>query len=140
MFKSRRKDAQEMKKLIIVFLFFFSHSVQAEWTFLFKSSDETFSMFIASGAIQKQNNFVRVWERLEYQQPQKYLTFTYQSIRAFVEYDCQQKRYRTYAEQYFSESNLKGGVVYDINRPNPDWKFAPPQTTVLALLNIVCKK
>jgi hypothetical protein len=82
-------------------------------------------------------DFVRVWTRIEYFQPQIAEKAVLRSMRQLVEYDCDQGRSRTLATEAYPGANLTGRPA--IRRlSQAEWSFTSPGTLESGLADAVC--
>jgi hypothetical protein len=129
-----------MRNLLFFILLISNTYAYAGWVLVQTSYDDNVIFYVDPDTIQRKGNTLRVWEKLEYKKPENYLNFTFQSARALVEYDCKEKKSRLLSQDYFSQPELKGKSVYNLNTPNAEWTFIPPQTTGAYSMNSLCNK
>jgi TonB family protein len=140
MFKSWWKDTQEMKKFFFSLLFLLNPSLtNAEWSLVTSDSNNN-SFYIDLTMVERKGNFIKVWEKVEYGLPQKVdETREFQSVRFYIEYDCQEKKLRTLNSQPFPEKNLQGKGITNAFTSSPrEWISATLSTQGTRNLNTVC--
>ena len=125
-----------MKKLLPIFLLLFSINGYCEWTP--SDSDNDGRGYIDYSTIKRSSNIVKIWELIDYKNPQKYNSLTYKSIVSLREYDCSNEKVRGLSISYFSDSMGKGNPVNIVNQPS-DWMYLPPGSMGLSKLKSVCK-
>jgi hypothetical protein len=126
-----------MKKIIlIVFLANFSLSVQAEWVLYATSEPDGNEYYYESSSIKKlPNNKRRIWEYLNY--ANRINESKINSIKGYIELDCNDESYKLLQGTSYEENNLKGfSKNFDVD-PKP--VFIAPKTVRSLLLKVACK-
>ncbi len=99
-----------MKRLLVVFvlLLTFSSSAWAEWVAV--GGNDRYIFYVDPNTIRKNGSMVKMWNLFDHVNAQvdESSGKTYFSMKAQVEYDCQDERTRTLAESY--HSGKMGGV------------------------------
>ncbi len=124
----------DMKKLLFLFLLSFSCSSMADWIeYLTKANGDIF--FFDNARVQKNGNFVNVWNRVRY----KTSVMAASSYQSLIKIDCSE----------YSETTLESTFYIDKNWTTPamatDTKEKPKKTidinsSTIQLANILCKE
>ncbi len=125
-----------MKKIFFIVLLIFSSIAHADWTFITESSNDT-KFYLDFSTVQKKNNLVRVWQRVELPKPQIFSGENYLSMRAYREYDCTEKRERILSLSFFSQNNLNGNIIHNHSQTG-EWGYVAPNTSGSELMRAVC--
>ena len=123
-----------MKKLLFVLLLTISSVIHAEWQFVSQVDNEA-KFYIDLTTIQIINKNKRAWLKTEYI---KKLGGEASSSRAYMEFDCVEKKSRRLSFEAFSDSNLVGSIQFDKNLG--DWIYSPPKSVSSSIMNLVCNK
>lgn len=127
-----------MRKIILILLLAgLSGNVMAEWVVVSPGGDST--GYIETKSIRKVGTIVRLWELTDYQKPQPLEKATFLSMKAYVEYDCEEAQYRPRALSAHSGPMGTGGVVYTFNS-DAQWSPVPPESNVEITWKFACKK
>lgn len=125
-----------MKKLIPIFLLFFSVNGYCGW---FKVTDsDSMSIFIEDSKITKKDKFIRIWSLYSLNIPQK-LTGgeIYQSYVLLNEIDCVEGKQRDLSTTLYQEVMGKGKVIYTSDEISK-WSFSRPGTIGDSLVQFSC--
>jgi hypothetical protein len=101
-------------------------------------SDDAVAMFSRKEMEPTRQGYVRAHVRMEFFKPQVTDNKVQRSMRTLMEFDCDQHRSRTLANETFAGSNLIGDKVED-KPANPDWSFISPNTLLSNVANDVCQ-
>ncbi len=123
-----------MKKLFLVGLMMLSGSAWAEWV-MFNES-EKIQHFYDPATIRTDGNMRRVWQLVDNKKRNKDGVM---SLRARLEYDCKQERYRVLSISTHSEPMANGNILTTVSQSN-DWEEIAPNTSSETMLKIVCAK
>jgi len=82
---------------------------------------------------------VRIWTLTDYSNIQVAKKINYQSIKSFVEINCQSKNMRILAYSLYEQPMAKGKVVFSKGRPF-DWEVVKPSTINGLFLNVGCSQ
>ncbi len=128
-----------MKKTLFALLLSISSLVYANWTLIDMDTEGTVLFYIDKSTIQKNGQYLRVWEKIEYSEKSDMaIKSNVRSTRTYVEIDCREKKARVLSFTSFTSPNL-------INQKNSsnqtqEWEFIAPKTIFDSVLIQVCKK
>ena len=127
-----------MKKTILIVMLLISHQAFAAWTMLDKTENgDAYSIDFST--MKNVNGNKRVWTLVNYLKPMKYAGKEIYSGTILREIDCNEQKYRFLSIFAYSEINAKGVVVETLG-PEVDWRYSPPDSVGLGIVNAVCKK
>ena len=127
-----------MKKLLFVILLSISSLVHAQWIVIDYVPEKLAMLFIDKSTIQQVNQYTRVWTKVEFHtSSEMFVKQNVLSTRAYLEFDCREKKYRILSFQSFRNNNLNG-FVYSDDKVE-DWQFIAPQTAYVGVLENICK-
>ncbi len=129
-----------MKILITLLTLFISISnASADWIFVTSSTDKSSDLFIDAESIQIINKDIRrYWSKNNFQQLEVTELGDYQSIRAFNEVDCKNKKFRGISISFYEKNDLLGKVIHSQEDENSKWSFIPPNSLASVTSDIVC--
>jgi hypothetical protein len=93
--------------------------------------------YIDYDTIRKDGHLRKAWEVGNFPSPDSFNGAVYISVRSRVEYDCKEERKRALTTTAHSELFARGEIVWTSTSPS-DWSYAPPQSSMLRLLQKVC--
>jgi len=128
-----------MKIIIFSLLSFFCISAYADWIKLNQNQALDTAYFIDLENIRGNNEKVRIWTLTDYTNIQTTKKINYQSIKSFVEINCQSKNMRILAYSLYEQPMAKGKVVFSKGRPFA-WEAVKPSTVNGLFLNVSCSK
>jgi hypothetical protein len=80
-----------------------------------------------------------LWTLTDYTNIQVTKKINYQSIKSFVEINCQSKKMRILAYSLYEQPMAKGKVVFSKGRPF-EWEDVKPSTVNGLFLNVSCSR
>lgn len=125
-----------MKKLIPIFLLFFSINGHCGW---FKVTEsDSMSVFIEDSKVTKKDKLIRIWSLYSLNFPQKLSDGeTYQSYVLLKEIDCFEGKSRDLSTTLYQEVMGKGKVIYTSDEFSK-WSFSRPGTVGESLNQFSC--
>ena len=128
-----------MKIFIFLLSSFFCISAHADWTKLNQNEAMDTAYFIDLKNIRGNTDKVRIWTLTDYSNIQVTKKINYQSIKSFVEINCQSNNMRILAYSLYEQPMAKGKVVFSKGRPF-DWETVNPSTVNGLFLNVGCSQ
>ena len=128
-----------MRILLFYLLSFFCISANAGWIKLNQNQAMDTAYFIDLKNIRGGAEKVRIWTLTDYTNIQVTKKINYQSIKSFVEINCQSKKMRILAYSLYEQSMGKGKVVFSKGRPF-EWEDVKPSTVNGLFLNVSCSR
>ena len=127
-------------RILLFFLFsFFCISANAGWIKLNQNQAMDTAYFIDLENIRESTRKVRIWTLTDYTNIQVTKKINYQSIKSFVEINCQSKKMRILAYSLYEQPMAKGKVVFSKGRPF-EWEDVKPSTVNGLFLNVSCSR
>ena len=125
-----------MKKLIPIFLLFFSVNGYCGW---FKVTEsDSMSIFIEDSKITKKDKFIRIWSLYSLNVPQKLPNGEfYHSYVLLKEIDCIEDKSRDLSTTLYQDVMGKGKVIYTYDEIS-NWSFSRPGTIGDSLVQFSC--
>ena len=129
-----------MKSLItiftLVFTVMFSSTSFAEWTEIGKNVDgDTF--YVDFERIRKHDGYVYFWRLRDYLKPDKHGDL---SSKVYQQGDCNLFRYKYLSDSYYTQPMGKGTTSSSSNKPDKEWRYAPPNSIMEMILESVCSR
>ena len=128
-----------MRILLFSLLSFFCISANAGWIKLNQNQAMDTAYFIDLENIRGGKEKVRIWTLTDYTNIQVTKKINYQSIKSFVEINCQSKKMRILAYSFYEQPMAKGKVVFSKGRPF-EWEDVKPSTVNGLFLNVSCSR
>jgi uncharacterized membrane protein YhiD involved in acid resistance len=128
-----------MRILLFYLLSFFCISANAGWIKLNQNQAMDTAYFIDLENIRRGTEKVRIWTLTDYTNIQVTKKINYQSIKSFVEINCQSKKMRILAYSLYEKPMAKGKVVFSKGRPF-EWEDVKPSTVNGLFLNVSCSR
>ena len=128
-----------MRILLFSFLSFFCISANAGWIKLNQNQAMDTAYFIDLENIRVSREKVRIWTLTDYTNIQVTKKINYQSIKSFVEINCQSKKMRILAYSLYEQPMARGKVVFSKGRPF-EWEDVKPSTVNGLFLNVSCSR
>ena len=128
-----------MRILLFYLLSFFCFSANAGWIKLNQNQAMDTAYFIDLENIRRGTEKVRIWTLTDYTNIQITKKINYQSIKSFVEINCQSKKMRILAYSLYEQPMAKGKVVFSEGRPF-EWEDVKPSTVNGLFLNVSCSR
>ena len=128
-----------MRILFFSLLSFFCISANAGWIKLNQNQAMDTAYFIDLENIRGGPEKVRIWTLTDYTNIQVTKKINYQSIKSFVEINCQSKKMRILAYSLYEQPMAKGKVVFSKGRPF-EWEDVKPSTVNGLFLNVSCSR
>jgi len=113
--------------------------VNAGWIKLNQNQAMDTAYFIDLENIRGSTGKVRIWTLTDYTNIQVTKKINYQSIKSFVEINCQSKKMRILAYSLYEQPMAKGKVVFSKGRPF-EWEDVKPSTVNGLFLNVSCSR
>ena len=126
-----------MRILLFYLLSFFCISANAGWIKLNQNQAMDTAYFIDLENIRGSTEKVRIWTLTDYTNIQVTKKINYQSIKSFIEINCQSKKMRILAYSLYEQPMGKGKVVFSKGRPF-EWEDVKPSTVNGLFLNVSC--
>ena len=102
---------------------------------------DTFRVYLDPKLIQKNGDFVQVWQLTDYTVAQWADAQTaVGSIKHLVEFECSQHRFRVLSGSAYSEQMEAGSLVAAENVSHPEWMAVEPGSTAEKVEQIACGK
>ncbi len=129
-----------MKISIIFLTLFISISkANADWIFVQSSDNKSTDLYIDGESIQIINKDIRrYWSKNNLQESEVTKYGNYQSMRAFNEIDCKNKKFRALSISFYEKNDLLGKVIHSQEDENSKWSFIPPNSLGSIASDIVC--
>ena len=90
-----------MKKTLFALLLSISSLVYANWTLIDMDTEGTVLFYIDKSTIQKNGQYLRVWEKIEYSEKSDMaIKRNVRSTRTYVEIDCREKKREFYLSHH----------------------------------------
>ena len=128
-----------MRILFFSLLSFFCISANAGWIKLNQNQAMDTAYFIDLENIRGSTEKVRIWTLTDYTNIQVTKKINYQSIKSFVEINCQSKKMRILAYSLYEQPMARGEVVFSKGRPF-EWEDVKPSTVNGLFLNVSCSQ
>ena len=128
-----------MRILLFSLFSFFCISANAGWIKLNQNQAMDTAYFIDLENIRGGAEKVRIWTLTDYTNIQVTKKINYQSIKSFVEINCQSKKMRILAYSLYEQPMAKGKVVFSKGRPF-EWEDVKPSTVNGLFLNVSCSR
>ena len=128
-----------MRILLFSLLSFFCISANAGWIKLNQNQAMDTAYFIDLENIRGSTEKVRIWTLTDYTNIQVTKKINYQSIKSFVEINCQSKKMRILAYSLYEQPMARGKVVFSKGRPF-EWEAVKPSTVNGLFLNVSCSQ
>jgi hypothetical protein len=122
-----------MKRLLLIFLLTFSCNATAEWVeYLTKPNGDVF--FFDNARVQKNGNFVKVWNRIRY----KTSVMAASSYQSLIRIDCAEYSETTLQSTFYTDKNWTTPAMATNTREKPTVKINANSASE-RLANILCK-
>ena len=128
-----------MRILFFSLLSFFCVSANAGWIKLNQNQAMDTAYFIDLENIRGSAEKVRIWTLTDYTNIQVTKKINYQSIKSFVEINCQSKKMRILAYSLYEHPMARGKVVFSKGRPF-ECEDVKPSTVNGLFLNVSCSQ
>ncbi|MDC0931836.1 hypothetical protein OAR80_03715 [Methylophilaceae bacterium] len=128
-----------MKILLFSLLSFFCILAHADWIKLNQNQAMDTAYFIDLKNIKGNTEKVRIWTLTDYTNIQVTKKINYQSIKSFVEINCQSKKMRILAYSLYEKPMAMGKMVFSKGRPF-EWEEVKPSTVNGLFLNVSCSQ
>ena len=122
-----------MKKIIGLFLMFFSVNCFAEWIFVSSSTDDTIKIYIDFSTKKKVGRYIRVWSLMDKNKTGEKI----RSYKVLEEFDCSLDRIRVIQMSSYSEPMGSGNVIDSLGGNNA-WNYITPGTVEAGKFRRVC--
>ena len=127
---------EDTMRLLPLMLLVVCCSASAEWVSTDKNDSS--ERFIDLDNIVKSNQFRRVWTLTDYFEMDK--KYGFHSIRSYLEYDCEEPRFRILQEEWWSKHQATGTAINNpFTYPRP-WIFLAPDTSGNYHRKLTCSK
>ncbi|MDC0999865.1 hypothetical protein OAS17_01910 [Methylophilaceae bacterium] len=126
-------------RILLFSLLFFCIPANAGWIKLNQNQAMDTAYFIDLENIRRGTERVRIWTLTDYTNIQVTKKLNYQSIKSFVEINCQSKKMRILAYSLYEQPMAKGKVVFSKGRPF-EWEDVKPSTVNGLFLNVSCSR
>jgi hypothetical protein len=93
-------------------------------------------LFVDFERIKKHDGYIFWWYLANYIKPIKHGIW---SLKAYVQGDCDQLRYKIFSDFPYKKPMGKGTASLSTNMPDKKWRNAPPNSSTEKLLKAVCK-
>ncbi len=133
MFEGGGKDAEEMKKLFIVFSLLFIKPALANWTAL--TNDDDIKMFIDLSTLSRKGNTYKAWYLANFSDGGQH---NHYSSTFVIEIDCKDKRKRTLQSTAWTENNGGGRILGQDSIE--EWKYIAPNSALAISAKLLCRK
>lgn len=124
-----------MKIYLFLFLTAFSSLAQSQWKLISENESAGAKFFVEVSTIQKKDNYIRVWEKAEFQKEFEGML----SARVYQEFDCSERRNRTLQFDAYKKNNHEG-MPFVSNKKPSEWTYVTPSSPSLETYRFLCKK
>jgi hypothetical protein len=122
-----------MKKIIGLFLVFFSVNCFAEWIFVSSTTDDTIRIYVDFSTKKKVGGYIRVWSLMDKNKTGEKV----RSYKVLEEFDCSLDRNRVIQMSSYSEPMGNGNVINSLGGDNP-WNYITPGSVEAGKFRRVC--
>ncbi len=112
------------------------HPAHAQW--LKVDSAEPATFYVDPSSAQRQGNLVKLWELVDYHEPQTFAGQLFRSTRVLREFDCHGREMRTLGFTIFTEPMARGIVVHSHRVQDPSWEFVEPYSVGQSSFLVAC--
>ena len=125
------------RALLVLLTCLLAGPVQAEWVALGRT--DSLRVYLDPKPVQKSADSVQIWQLMDFVTAQWVDAQTVVgSIKNLVEYDCQQRRFRTLTAEAYSEQMGDGRKVANERPANPPWEAIEPGSSAEKMRGIAC--
>jgi hypothetical protein len=97
------------------------------------------NLFADNGPIRREGDKVRMWDMIDYREPQERDGMSYRSMKVEVEYDCEAQRYRNLSATLHVGRLAEGEPVATYARPDA-WQAIQAGSGIDLLAKFACDK
>lgn len=123
-----------MRVLLAMFIMFAATPAWAEWLEVGQSMSLT--LYMDPATLSKDGNHRKAWVLYDFRNR---ATSGELSVRAYREFDCDQRRVRTLSISYFAEP-MAGGLILSKSDTPDEWQSVPAKTVNGIELGYACAK
>ena len=125
---------KRLNLLTVLVLSLLSTPVFADWTNLGESVNGN-TYYVDFDRIRKHGGYVYFWELDDYLKPTDSGTL---SGKIYKQGDCKLFRYKILSDSYYKEPMGGGTSHKSSNRPDKEWRYLPPNSSIEVVLKSVC--
>lgn len=97
------------------------------------------NLFADNGPVRREGDKVRMWDMIDYREPQERDGVSYRSMKVEVEYDCETQRFRNLSASLYPGRMADGEPVATYARPEA-WQGIQPGSGIDLLAKFACGK
>jgi len=112
-------------------------SVMAQWVRVDSADPATF--YVDPKSAQKVGSLVKIWELVDYHQPQVFAGQAFFSTRVLREFDCKAREMRTLAFTIFTKPMAGGSIVHSHRVEQPSWQLVEPYSVGESAYQVACR-
>jgi len=135
MFKSWRKEAQEMKRLLFLLIFISEIAYSANWMRVTSSNDGDV-VFVDSLSMQRSGNTVTFWSKMNYGVRDRSGDLSSKTQRAV---NCMTREVKSLYLMTYDDFDNQGKLTHSDRFSNQSWNPIAPETINDAVRRFVCK-
>jgi len=112
-------------------------SAHAQWVRVDSADPATF--YVDPNSIQQSGSLVKVWELIDYHEPQLFADQVFWSTRVLREFDCERRELRTLAFTIFAQPMARGEMVHSHRAEQPAWELVEPYSVGESSYKLACR-
>lgn len=112
-------------------------SAMAQWVKVDSADPATF--YVDPKSAQKVGALVKIWELVDYHQPQVFAGQAFRSTRVLREFDCKAREMRTLAFTIFTKPMAGGSIVHSHRVEQPSWELVEPYSVGESAYQMACR-
>lgn len=112
-------------------------SVMAQWVKVDSAEPATF--YVDPQSAQNVGSLVKIWELVDYHQPQVFAGQAFRSTRVLREFDCKAREMRTLAFTIFTNPMAGGSIVHSHRVEQPSWELVEPYSVGESAYRVACR-
>jgi len=112
-------------------------AAHAQWVRVDTAAPATF--YVDPQSAQKVGSLVKIWELVDYHEPQVFAGQPFRSTRVLREFDCQGREMRTLAFTIFTGAMAAGSIVHSHRVEQPSWELVEPYSVGESSYKLACR-
>ena len=125
-------------KYLLALLFLLGQPAWADWTIIAQTADGDKKLFVDFSTIQKDGNFIKVWQLTNFSTPPIGYSVSILSVLSNYEFDCKNEKVRKLSITGFSELFARGKALVTEDKTE-NWVDIPPQSIISETKQKTCK-
>ena len=121
----------------LVFTLMFSSTSFADWTKVSESVNSGNAYYVDFERIRKHGGYVYWWGLDNYLKPTKFGDL---SVKVYREGDCKLFRLKLLSVSYHTRPMGEGKPSSSSNKPDKEWRYPTPNSTIEGILKSVCSR